>query len=93
MSAFERILKLHLVLYRIVSYRIVSTNAQWHPLARVKRQPVLALPVFTARRYASAGTSHGPGSVCLSQVETIKKTERIELVLAWEHHSTHPPLC
>ena len=50
-----------------------------------------------ARRYASAGASHGPVSVCLCLSVTsrysIKTVERIGLVLAWELLSTYPTLC
>jgi len=41
-----------------------------------------------------ADTSHGPVSVCLSQVGgSIETAERIQLVLAWELPSAHLTLC
>ena len=58
---------------------------------------------LSARRYASAGTSYGPVSVCLSicrSVTTrcsIKRDERVNLVLAWMFFPTsrrsRPTLC
>jgi len=52
-----------------------------------------------ALRYAGAGTSYGPVSVCLSvsvsvtSRSSVETAERIELVLAWELNSTSPTLC
>jgi len=48
-----------------------------------------------ARRYASAATSYGPVSVCLSVTSrcSIETAERIELALIRELRSTRPALC
>ena len=54
---------------------------------------------LSARRYASAGTSYGPVSVCLFVAVcvtsrcSIEVVGRIELVLAWRLPSTSPTLC
>jgi len=46
------------------------------------------------RRYASTGTSHGPVSVCLSQVGVLLKwLDESSWFLAWELPSTCLTLC
>ena len=53
--------------------------------------PTDSLVFFPARRYANAGISSGPLSVCLSQVGVLwKRMNESSWVLAWELSSTSP---